>query len=229
MQRAAARILGLSYLVDAANWQQRWRRPWEFNTTNTIAKEINDYDRLTLLSDSRKLYCNLGPVTGAINDKATYSIGRAWTAKFTGSDTEWGKKAEQWVNEVWYPVADARGSNYDFKSDLFVSSVSIDRDGEIFVYLTEGKDGFPLIQLLPAHMIGQRDHQDGDRLTSGPYKGLKMIQGVITNDQGRPVAYNVLGETPDTDEQISARDLIQILTQLGQTKCAALLPSCTPF
>ncbi len=210
IQQIAAKWLGLSYLVDAANFQQRWRRPWEVNTTNTIAKEINDYDRLTLLSDSRKLYCNLGPVTGAIDDKATYSVGRAWNAKFTGADKEWGKLAEQWVNEIWYPVADARGSNYDFKSGLLVSSISIDRDGEIFIYLTEGKDGFPLIQLFPAHMVGQRDHQDGDRLTSGRYTGLKMIQGVIVNDMGRPVAYNVLGETPAEDEQISARDLIQI-------------------
>jgi enoyl-CoA hydratase/carnithine racemase len=35
-------------------------------------------------------------------------VGRAWNAKYCGTDKEWGKKAEKWVNEMWYPMADAR-------------------------------------------------------------------------------------------------------------------------
>ncbi len=178
-------------------------------TTNTIAQEINQYDWYQLLSDSRKLYCNLGPVTGAIDDKATYAIGRAWNAKFTGKNKEWGEKAEKWVNEEWYPMSDVRGPMFDFKTDLFLSSVCTDRDGEIYVYLTESKDGWPQIQLLPAHMVGQRDNKE-ELITEGAYKGLRCIQGVVTNDVGRAVAFHVLGPTKDQDEYISARDLIQV-------------------
>ncbi len=200
--------VGLGYLVVSTNWKERFRRPWEIQTINTIAKEVSQYDWYQLLSDSRKLYCNLGPVTGAIDDKATYSIGRAWNAKYLGKDPK-GFAAEKWINENWYPMADARGPMFDFKTDLFLQSVSIDRDGEIYVYLTESEDGWPMIQLLPAHLIGNRDEADGP-LKTGPYAGLKCIQGVVTNDQGRAVAYHVLGETPAEDSFISARDLIQI-------------------
>jgi capsid protein len=199
----------LSYLVDAANWREVYRRPFEVMTVNTIAQEVNQYDWFRLLSDSRKLYCNLGPVTGAIDDKATYAVGRAWNAKYCGKDKKWGKKAEQWVNEMWYPMADARGPMFDFKTDLFLQSVSIDRDGEIYIYLTASPDGWPQIQLLPAHMIGDRNNTD-TVVRSGPYSGLRTIQGVVTNDVGQAVAYHVLGQTPEGDTYISARDLIQV-------------------
>jgi capsid protein len=207
--KSEAKVAELSYLVDAANWRDRYRRPFEPLTVNTIGIEINQYDWLQLLSDSRKLYCNLGPVTGAIDDKATYSVGRAWNAKFTGKDKAWGEEAERWVNEMWYPMADARGPMFDFKTGLFLQSVSIDRDGEIYIYLTESKDGWPQIQLLPAHLIGNRDTPDGT-LTDGPYRGLKITQGVITNDVGMAVAYKVLGPLPADDEYISAVNLIQV-------------------
>lgn len=211
IQKKALDWLGLSYLVDAANWANRWRRPWEPMTVNTIAKEVNISDWAIILSDSRKLYCNLGPVKGAIDDKATYAVGRAWNAKFCGKDKEWGKKAEKWVNEMWYPVADARGGMFDFKTDLFLSSVCVDRDGDIFVLLTEGEDGWPLIQLLPAHLIGWRmSDKEPKVVEEGPYKGLHQNQGCVYNDQGRVVAYHVLGASPDEDRYYSARDLIQI-------------------
>ena len=209
LQRKALKLLGFSYLVDAANQAQRYRRPFEPLTINTISQEVNISDWAVLLSDSRKLYCNLGPAKGAIDDKATYSIGRAWNARFTGTDKEWGRKAEEWVNEMWYPIADARGGMFDFKTDLFVSSVSIDRDGEIYVLLTESKEGWPQIQLLPAHMIGVRDQQ-AEYVKEGPYKGLRIIQGVIVNEVGRAVGYNVLGRDAKEDKIYSARDLIQI-------------------
>lgn len=204
-----AETTAASYLVDAANWREIYRRPFEVMTVNTISQEVNQYDWARLLSDSRKLYCNLGPVTGAIDDKATYSIGRAWNAKYTGKDKEWGAQAEKWVNEMWYPMADARGPMFDFKTDLFLQSVSIDRDGEIYIYLTASPDGWPQIQLLPAHMIGTRNNVDGV-IEDGPYKGLRMVQGVVSNDVGQAVAYHVLGPNADSDTFISAQNLIQV-------------------
>jgi len=209
LQRVAAKLLGFSYLVDAANYGQRYRRPFEPLTVNTISQEVNTSDWMMLLSDSRKLYCNLGPAKGAIDDKATFSIGRAWNAKFTGTPSDAALKAERWINEQWYPMADARGGMFDFKTDLFVSSVSIDRDGEIYLLLTESKDGWPQIQLLPAHMIGARDAAK-TVVESGPYKGLKVIQGVVVNEVGRAVAYHVLGADSTGDKYYSAQDLIQI-------------------
>jgi capsid protein len=209
-QNVALKWLGLSWLVDAANYRELFRRPFEPHAISTISEEVNSSDWYQLLSDSRKLYANLGPVTAAIDDKATYSIGRAWNAKFYGEDQTWGATAERWVNESWFPTADVRGGSFDFKTDLFIMSVATDRDGEIYLNLTESADGWPQIQLLPAHNIGQRDNTE-TVVSEGPYRGLKICQGVVLNTVGRPVAYNVLGETEDADEFISARDLIQMM------------------
>jgi len=198
-----------SSLVDAANYRERARRPFEPNTVNSLPQEINLTDWYQLLSDSRKLYWNLGPARGAVNDKAVYAVGRSWSAKFTGADKEWGKLAESWVNEEWYPVADVRGGMFDFKTDLCLSSISIDRDGEVYILLTESADGWPQIQVIPAHMIGQRDMRE-EVVESGPYRGLQIMQGIICNKFGRAVAYRVLGASPDEDEDISATNLVQL-------------------
>jgi capsid protein len=205
----AAKKLGFSLLVDAANPRERWKRPLEPITVNAIPQEVQLNDWYVLVSDSRKLFCNLGPAKGAICDKATYSVGRAWNAEFTGSNKEWGRKAEKWVNEEWYPMADVRGAPFDFKTDLYITSVATDRDGESYILFTESEDGWPQIQLIPATMIGCRN-LNGTILQTGPYKGLRMMQGIIVNKSGRAVAYRVLGATPDEDRDYSARDMIQV-------------------
>lgn len=208
LQRTAAKVFGFSYLIDAANPSQRWSRPLEPITVDAIGKEVNLSDLLNLISDSRKLYCNLGPAKAAIDDRATYAVGRSWQPKFTGEDKAWGKIAEQWLVEEWYPTADIRGGMFDFVTDLRLLSVSADRDGEIYVLLTESKDGWPQIQLIPATMIGTRRGEEF--VETGAYRGLRIMQGVIVNKNGRPVAYRVLGPTPDDDRDFSARDLIQV-------------------
>lgn len=197
-----------SALVDAANWTQRSQRPYEPITANSISTDVSLSDWTVLVSDSRKLFCNLGPAKGAICDKAIYSVGRAWDAKFTGDDKAWGKQAEDWVNKIWYPTADVRGGMFDFKTDLYLASLSVDRDGEIYVFLTKSEEGWPQIQLIPATMIGQRDTEG--EVKSGPYKGLRIVQGVILNAMGCAVAYRVLGFNTEQDVEYSARDLIQI-------------------
>lgn len=209
LQRGVLKLLGFSQLIDAANYKYRFPRPQEAITIDSTPSEVSLSDWQLLLSDSRKLFSNLGPVKGAICDKATYAIGRAWAPKFTGKDKAWGARAEQWLMEEWYPTADVRGSMFDFVTDLYVSSISIDRDGEVYVLLAKSKDGWPQIQLVPAHMIGCRN-RDMERVDKGPYKGLRMVQGVILNNNGRPVAYRVLGEKPEDDRDYSARDMIQI-------------------
>lgn len=209
IQRTLLKIAGLSYLVDAANPREIYQRPFEIQTYDTVHEEISLTDLLRIVSDSRKLYCNLGPLKGAVDDKAVYSVGRAWAAKSTATDRAWAEKAQKWVNEIWYPMADARGSPFDFKTDLFLLSVGADRDGDIFILLTESADGWPMIQLLPTQMIGQRN-DESKILDSGPYAGLRMIQGVVVNEVGRAVAFQVLGRSEADDQLYSARDIIQV-------------------
>lgn len=210
LQKKIAQMLGFSKLIDAADWQNRYQRPYSYPTVDAISKDVSLADWLLLVSDSRKLYWNLGPVTAAVDDKAMYAVGRAWDAKFCGSEEneEWGDLAEKWLNKNWYPVADVRGQGFNFKTDLHLLSTQTDVDGEVYVFLTESDAGWPQIQIIPATMIGQRDA--AKTVESGPYAGMDIVQGIIYNSKGGAVAYRVLGDKKENDVDYSARDLIQV-------------------
>ncbi len=210
LQKKVAQLLGFSKLIDAADWQNRYQRPYSYPTVDAISKDVSLADWLLLVSDSRKLYWNLGPVTAAVNDKAMYAVGRAWDAKFCGKpeNKAWGDLAAKWLNKNWYPVADVRGQGFDFKTDLQLISKQVDVDGETYVFLTESDSGWPQIQIIPATMIGQRD---SDMIVKeGPYAGLDLVQGIIYNSTGCAVAYRVMGKKKEDDVDYSAMDLIQV-------------------
>ena len=184
-------------------------KPWERLHIGDVDDLIPSQDWKVLLSASRKLFTNMGIVKSAVIQKANYSVGRSWNPVYKGVDKEWGKLAEDWLLNQFYPASDVRGSMYDFKTDLYVDSIAIDRDGDFFILLTESKDGFPQTQRIGAHRVGQRDDQE-DKVESGTYSGLKIKNGVITSKVGRPVAYRVLGEVEGDDQDISARNLIHV-------------------
>ena len=73
--------------------------------------------------------------------------------------------------------------------------------------LTETETGYPQIQTIPAHRIGQRD-QCEEKIREGKYKGYRISHGVIYNRQGGPIAYRFLGDTAAEDEDIPADRLI---------------------
>lgn len=183
-------------------------RPLERVTTRGIHEELNPADRLRLMSDSRKLYANLGPAKAAITDKAMYSFGRAWLPKNTGTDTSFIGPATEYLTEEFYSLCDLSGVG-DFQTLLYLASVAMDRDGDIGILMTEDSEGNARIQLIPSHMIGSRKDQPSV-LEKGPYRGLRETDGVVTNALGQPVAYHIFGEKDDgtADRWISARDFI---------------------
>lgn len=226
-QRTAARILGFSQLIDAANPRERWSRPYEATTAGNFLEDVNDSDLAIIRSDSRKLYYNLGPFRGAVDDRATYAIGSAWLPIFTGEDKEWGKRAKDWLVNSFYPLAYLDGCT--FQDGLHQQSVWTDVDGDIFQLLTERADGSAAAQLIMAHQIGQRDcntntvgkrdawtdvrGDDGKlRKKWGVYRGLRIVQGVIFNSVGSPVAARILGAEGDgsDDRDVSLRSLQHI-------------------
>lgn len=165
---------------------------------------VSEYDRTRLLSIGRALYATTGPVFGAVNEIATYSVGTAFQPIFIGEDQEWGQKAVEFLLQ-WYEVCDVRGQPYDLVTNLWLASVAIDRDGDVACILThDGDDSWPLLQFIPSHRIATRDYTG--IMQSGSYRGLKTKAGVIYNKSGRPVAINITGETPADDRQISMRD-----------------------
>ncbi len=207
----------LGALFDATNRKEIVRRPLEVRTIGSISSEVNSTDRAQLLSDSRKLYANLGPAKGAIDAKAMYAVGRSWLPKYEGADQVWGETAREWLLNEWYPIADISGR--DFQTSLFLASVSVDRDGDVAAILTQYETEFPAIQLLPSEAIFTPSDEKLDRnnvLLSGPYQGLRCIDGVIVNAQARPVAYHVHEEgyqhngeeNEQVREYVTARDMM---------------------
>lgn len=196
-----------SWLFDAANPVKRGQRPFERTTSKALHEELKPHCRVQLMSDSRKLFSNLGPAKAAIVDRSMYSFGRAWLPQFAGEDKAWGKEAEAYLKEEFYPLCDLSGAG-DFQTQLHLASVGMDRDGDVAILLTEDSTGGARIQLIPAHMIGSRG--DKETLEAGPYKGLKEIDGVVLNELCQPVAYHILGadEKGSLDRWVSARDLI---------------------
>lgn len=196
-------IDGNKYLESS---RRRYNRRWVTSAAKDVDELISSFDYNQILSGSRRLYANHGIVKGAIQQKATYSVGQAFLPRFLGTNKDWRVIAQDFLSK-FYQIADVAGR--DFQTILYLLSIAVDRDGDAWILLSETKNGYPAIQCIPAHQIGQRT--EAKRVASGTYKGLKISKGVITAKNGRPMAYRVLGETEAKDQDIAATDLIQII------------------
>lgn len=182
-------------------------RPYLEKRVKDIDELIPQNDRETLISVSRKLFANMGLARGAIFQKAMFSVGRGWDCVFTGQDKDWGLMVADLLNNQWYKTCDVRGQMFDFKTLLYLDSVAIDRCGDFAILFTESENGWPLMQRIPAHRIGNRRGM-GNEVYAGPLRGYRMRDGVIKNDFGRPIAYHILGDNANEDRIVSAQDLI---------------------
>jgi len=83
--------------------------------------------------------------------------------------------------------------------------VDVLRDGDNLIVLTTTSDGsYPKLQVIPAHRIGNRG-VDGD-INEGPYKGFSNHNGIIHDQFGLVVGFQVLGKDKESDRIINARD-----------------------
>lgn len=185
--------------------KRRSNRTWKTQAAKDFDQLISSFDYREILSNSRRLYANQGVVKGTIQQKAAYSVGQSFLPRYLGKDKEWKSVATDWLTK-WYSICSMNG--LDFQTVLYLTSVTIDRDGDAFILLTETKGGYPKISCIPSHQVGQRD--DASTVAEGRYKGLKIKKGVISAKEGYVVAYRVLGETEDKDRDISAQDMIHV-------------------
>lgn len=173
-----------------SSFPRRVRTSNIYNNYNQDAKDIiTDYDRATLANKARFFIENNGLVRSSIEEIATYSVGQSFAPVFGGEDKEWGELATEWLNK-WMQSADLYGN--DFQTVLWMTSVALDRDGDLGCVLTAANNGsYPLINLVPCHNIASKE----DEVTSGPYTGYKIHDGVIYTQANLPIAYNVIGST----------------------------------
>ena len=179
-------------------------RPWMPTRLEDIDKLITPVDRRTLLAVSRSLIENYGPARSIARQIPMFSVGNAWIPSMETGDEPTKNKAEVVIREGFCTRVDLQGR--DFSTLLYHLAHLLIRDGEYFVLLSEWQTGWPAVQVIPSHRIGQRDN--GDMVESGPYVGLRINDGVVFNKAGTPVAYRFLADDPNEDFEISARSLI---------------------
>ena len=161
----------------------------------------------------------MGLPRGAILQLAGYSTSSAWIPVYQGKDREWGKQARDLLLDEWYGNCDIRGQMFDFRTLLYLDSVSIDRDGDFGILLSN--DRYPTMQRIGAHRLGDREH--GNVVTSGRYTGRKIKNGVIINDFGRPIAYRIIDEDDSTKfRDVQARDFIHVFNPTWHEQCRGL-------
>jgi hypothetical protein len=202
-------------------------RPWEPVKLEDIGALVPPTDRATLVSASRRLYLNQPILSGAVEQKSMYAIGKAWLPKFTGTDIEFGNVAKAWLEELFFPLCDVRGPVFDFKTNLYVWSDAIDRDGETFIALTETKSGFPQIQSIPCHRVCTPKGMEEGPVKSGTYRNARLTDGIIYNRQGTPIAFAYVDESMNLIEYVSLRDAIHVYDPSWQEQGRGL-PAFTP-
>lgn len=186
----------------------------QFPTQNLdIDKLIPAGDRKTLVSNSRRMFTNMGVPKTAIIQRADYSVGCAWMPTYGGSDSA-GQEARGWLQNVWFPLCNVKGGMFDWWKTLNLISISADRDGDLFILLTRNDDGFPQVQIIPGHAVASK--AGVDRVEKGPYVNARINDGVIYNRRNQAIAYRVNSGEPGDEsfEDISARSLIHIFDPL---------------
>ena len=184
--------------------------PWMPDFSKDLDDLFTQTDHRATMSQSRVIFSNFGVPRGAIMQKADGVVGRAWEPEFKGKDNEFGDAAKEWL-QSWFSVCDVQGNLQDFKTSLKMNSVAVDRDGDVFILLTETKTGYPQIQHIPAHRVGTRSASvKDDILLVGSYRGNRIKNGVVENKNGSPVAYCVLGNDANGDKYISAQDIVHV-------------------
>lgn len=153
-------------------------------------RSVTPYGRRTLLSLGRWLYWNSSAVRGTINEMADLAVA-SYIPQFEGSDQAWGSEVEAWLYEH-DKICDVRGWPFNmatYRRNL-IRGVLI--DGDMATMLTETAEGYPMIQVFPSHRIGS---SFGEGIVQGgQYDGARITDGVITDGQGRPIAYRVYNE-----------------------------------
>ncbi len=194
---------GNGFFQTPRNTQQLdYYRPRYFGEVDPAAR-FDDYDWREVLQFSRELFAQLGDLAYAIIQKNLYAVGDAWRPQYVGKNKAWGDEATEWLQEVWFPQCSLRGSTFDFTTELFLSGVAWDVDGDDLMLFGVDDTGFPRLKFYPSHCIGSRG-SSSDEAKGGWADGAKVYNGVLTDRQGNMVGVRVLGDRPEDDEDVRA-------------------------
>lgn len=183
--------------------------PWTPKMDRDFRELFNSHDFTAVMTQSRLVYSNMGVPKAAIDQKATMVAGDGWELEHAGDDADWGAEAVP-IMAAWLDRAEVSG-RCCFSEGLKTDSVAVSRDGDFFILLLLDDNGMPRIQKIPAHRVGSGEFSDGV-MDKGPYVGRTIQTGVVTDGQGRVVAYQIVDPEMDhtKDVFIPAENMIHV-------------------
>lgn len=159
-----------------------------------------------MLSDSRYIYLSFPLVKGAVEQKANYVSANGWVPNFVGEDEDYESDTKVALKKI---MGRSTNKGWRFGKSWDLVGQMVDVDGGVFMLHHKDENGYPLTQFLEAHRIGSRDITTSE-VRGGLYDGSTIINGIIYSDDGREIAYNVLGATREEDRQIPVGQMYHI-------------------
>lgn len=153
--------------------------PWPAD----MKKTMTVFDRQELTRKMRWLYVNAGLVRQMVSDMCLYSVGDGINPQAASGNSMWDAAAEKYFTNWGNRSCEITG-RYSLKEIQQIICKLIDRDGEIFILKTRGKDGTPKLQLIESHRVGTTSNADG--IPSGIY------DGIMFDKFGAVIGYNVI-------------------------------------
>lgn len=189
--------------------------------------DVNEYDRQMLLRVSRKLYATMPEVAAASKQLANITIGLGSCPVFAGSDPKdsvWGESTEINLENNFYNACSPYGPAYDWRTIWKTVSYLVDRDGDVLLVPFLDRNGNFKLTFYETQRVSSRPGQL--TIDYGKFKGLRIRDGVIVNDAGYPVGYQVLGITQDDDRTYSTNQAQLIYNPFSFSKFRGI-PSIT--
>ena len=168
-------------------------------------RTVSNLGRRTLMSIGRWLFWNFPAISGAILEQAMFAS-ENFQPQFWGKDKAWGDQAEAWLLE-WEKICDVQGWPYDMKSYREILVASDLREGDIATLLTETEEGYPMIQVWPAHRIASDSATGKVEIPGSSFNGARLCDGVILNDFRRAIGYRLVDENGGYLKDVPAQNM----------------------
>ena len=165
--------------------------PTAASSVQRIAQGDQNADMLDLMtrhkerllrSDARYVFTSNSTVSGAVMQRAGKVYGSSWRFQSHSKDPDFVKAVEEDMRKL-DTMLDIRGAQYSFRRNVKIESKALDVDGDFFILLTETKNGFPQLQYLEAHRIGQTVYDNEQTVKEGKYKGCLLYTSPSPRDR----------------------------------------------
>ena len=148
-------------------------RPWAQPRAKTY-EAVTSWQRREMVDVSRVLAAGVPNINNALKQAGMYSVSDSWHIKSKSANRGWGRKRDEWFNEVYSRDCNARGPQYDWRSSLMAINWSrkVEADYGIVFDGAERKDSSG--KTIPAS--GQFSVIKFDRISTGMIGGWQGVQ-----------------------------------------------------